>query len=202
MLRFLVESFVCFICRCCTHHGPETYRQSQQNVTKQLNHQLDSSRDRQTSLSLIEWDPQTIALRWACSIIVSLVSEEHNRWLYMLCLATEKENIRTWSVGLDPEGNTEEINSLSTDKEYSRREFRGTVWSTKELCFIFQYRKCGRTALCWHVVCCRVFEVGRTERCSKCLNIYASASWSLWHCRAPYEGSNPIDPIPNLVQSE
>ena len=193
MLRFLVDSFTCFVCRCRTQR-PESYRQSQEHVMKQLNHQLDSSRDRQTSLSLIEWDPQTIALRWARSIIVSLVLAAHNRWLYMHCLATERENIRTWSVILDPKGDTKEINSLSSDKEYSRREFRGTVWSKRELCFMPQYRKCGKTALCWHFICCCFFEVGRTERCSKCLNIYTSASWSFWHCRAPYEVSNPIDP--------
>lgn len=154
-----------------SHAAPRKLRQSQQDVTKRPNHQLDSSRGRQTSLSLIEWDPQTIALRWACSIIVSLVLAAHNRWLYMLCLATEKENIWTWSVRLDPKGDTKEINSLSTDKEYSRREFRGTVWSKRELCFMSQYRKCGRAALCWHVICCCVFEVGRTERCSKCFLI-------------------------------
>ena len=51
----------------------------------------------------------------------------------MLCLVTEKENIRTWSVCLDPKGFTKEIKRLYTDKEYSWMEFRENVWRNRTL---------------------------------------------------------------------
>jgi hypothetical protein len=144
---------------------------------------------------LIEWDPHTIALHWACSIIVSLVLAAHNRWLYMLCLATEKENIGTWSVRLDPKGDTKEINSLSTDKEYSRRNSEEPSGAGESFVLYPSTVNLARLlslGMLFAAVCLRLVE----------LKDAASASWSPWYDRAPYEVSNPIDHLPNLVQSE